>query len=163
MRYLKIIAIVSLFILSSACTNSNQNQSNMETTNNTIYPRGDKLPNDWFNGDAYLKPLVSKDHNNEFSVGSLTFEPSARTHWHTHPKGQTLLVIEGNGFYQEKGKPAQAIKTGNVVVIPENTEHWHGASPNEKMVHIAITNFKDESQVTWLEPVSDAEYREAVK
>jgi len=64
-------------------------------------------------------------------------------------------VIEGNGFYQEKGKPAQAIKTGDVVVIHENTEHWHGATANQKMVHIAITNFKNDKQVTWLNPVTD--------
>jgi Uncharacterized conserved protein, contains double-stranded beta-helix domain len=141
--------------------NNNKNQANMETENNTqIFPRGDKLSNDWFSGNAFLSPLVAKDDNNDFSAGSVTFEAGARTNWHTHPKGQVLLVIEGNGFYQEKDKPARPIKKGDVVNIPENVEHWHGASAGTKMVHIAITNDKDDVQVTWLKPVTDEEFAE---
>jgi quercetin dioxygenase-like cupin family protein len=128
----------------------------METTE--IFPKGQPLPKDWFTGKAFITPLVAKDKNNEFSAGCVTFEPEARTNWHTHPKGQVLMVIEGNGFYQEKGKPAQKIKKGDVVNIPENTEHWHGAAPADKLVHIAITNYKDEIQVSWLSPVTDEEY-----
>lgn len=154
MKKLSILAIVALI----SC---NQNNNDMNKQNNlSIYPKGDKLSNDWFSGGAFLTPLVVQDHNNEFSAGSVTFEPNARTNWHTHPKGQVLLVIEGNGFYQEKGKPAQPIKKGDVVIIPENTEHWHGATTTERMVHIAITNFKDNVQVTWLKPVTDEEYNE---
>ncbi len=126
--------------------------------NNTLFPKGQKLPNDWFTGDAFLTPLVAKDHNNEFSIGSVWFEKGARTNWHTHPKGQTLIVTEGQGFYQEKGKVAQVIKKGDVIVIPENIEHWHGASAETEMVHLAITNFKDEVQVTWLEAVTAQEF-----
>ena len=74
------------------------------------------------------------------------------------PKGQVLIVIEGRGFYQEKDRPAQNIKEGDVINIPENIEHWHGASATIKMVHIAITNYKDDVQVTWLQPVTDEEY-----
>ena len=137
----------------------------MNSTNqkdqNTIFPKGQQLPVDWFSGNAFLTPLVARDKNNEFSVGSVTFEPGARTNWHTHPKGQVLIVIEGNGFYQEKGKAAQAIKTGDVVIIPENTEHWHGGSTTNKMVHIAITNYKSDVQVNWLQPVTDKEYNSA--
>ncbi|POY35874.1 cupin domain-containing protein [Solitalea longa] len=123
-----------------------------------IFPKGQPLPNDWFSGNAFLTPLLAKDKNNEFSVGSVTFEPQARTNWHTHPKGQVLIVIEGEGFYQEKGKLAQRIKMGDVINIPEGIEHWHGATATSKMVHIAITNFKDDVQVTWLLPVTDEEY-----
>ena len=128
----------------------------MDTTE--LFLKGQPLPKEWFVGNAYLTPLVAKDKNNEFSAGSVTFEPKARTNWHTHPKGQILIVIEGNGFYQEKDKLALPIKKGDVVNIPENTEHWHGASATNKMVHIAITNYKDEVQVTWLQPVTDEEY-----
>ncbi|KAF2328071.1 (R)-mandelonitrile lyase [Flavobacterium ginsenosidimutans] len=128
----------------------------MSTTE--IFPQGEPLPNEWFTGSAFLKPLVARDKNNEFSAGSVTFEPGARTNWHTHPKGQVLLVTEGSGIYQEEGKPAQLIKKGDVVNIPENVKHWHGASADTKMVHIAITNFKGDTQVTWLEPVSDEQY-----
>lgn len=128
----------------------------MDTTE--LFSKGQPLPSDWFSGNAFLTLLLARDKNNDFSVGSVTFEPNARTNWHTHPKGQVLLVTEGEGFYQEKGKPAQPIKKGDVINIPENVEHWHGASATHKMVHIAITNFKDDVQVTWLEAVTDEEY-----
>ncbi|RZK38911.1 MAG: cupin domain-containing protein [Pedobacter sp.] len=131
--------------------------------NTEIFPIGEPLSNDWFTGNAFLYPLVSKDKNNEFSAGSVTFEPGAKTNWHTHPKGQVLIVIEGNGFYQEQGSSAQPIKKGDIVNIPENVTHWHGASATTKMVHIAITNFKDGTQVMWLHPVSNEEYNEVVK
>jgi quercetin dioxygenase-like cupin family protein len=129
----------------------------METAE--IFPKGQPLPKEWFSGNAFITPLVAKNHNNEFSVSCVTFEPKARTNWHTHPKGQVLIVIEGDGFYQERGKAAQRIRKGDVVNIPENTEHWHGASATKKMAHIAITNYKDDVQVTWLQPVTDEEYR----
>lgn len=127
-------------------------------TNTKLYPKGTQLPSDWFTGNAFLHPLVAKDSNNNFSAGSVTFEPGARTNWHTHPKGQVLLVIDGEGFYQEKGKPAQPIKKGEVVNIPENVEHWHGASAKSPMTHIAITNYQEDEQVVWLQPVSEEEY-----
>ena len=93
-----------------------------------IFLKGQPLPSELFSGNAFLTPLVARDKNNEFSAGSVSFEPKARTNWHTHPKGQVLIVIEGNGLYQEKDKPAQRIKKGDVVIIPENTVHWHGAT-----------------------------------
>jgi quercetin dioxygenase-like cupin family protein len=123
-----------------------------------IFPKGQRLPSEWFTGNAFITSLVAKDKNNEFSAGVVTFEPPARTNWHTHPKGQVLIVIEGEGFYQEKDKPAQPIKKGDVVIIPEDTEHWHGASSISKLVHIAISNYKNDVQVTWLKPVTDEEY-----
>ncbi|MDY0988247.1 cupin domain-containing protein [Flavobacterium sp. CFBP9031] len=130
-------------------------------TSTEIFPKGEPLSKDWFTGNAFLKPLIARDKNNEFSAGSVTFEPGARTNWHTHPKGQVLLVIEGHGLYQEKGKPAEIIQKGDVVNIPENVEHWHGASATTTMVHVAITNFKEDTQVTWLNPVTDEEYKTA--
>jgi quercetin dioxygenase-like cupin family protein len=156
----RVALIVSVIgVMSLIACNNNKNQENMnEQNNNSLYPKGDKLSNEWFSGNAFLIPLVAKDKNNEFSVGSVTFEPGARTNWHTHPKGQVLLVIEGNGFYQEKGKSAQPIQKGDVVNIPENTEHWHGATATTKMVHIAITNYENDKQVTWLQAVTDEEF-----
>ncbi len=134
-----------------------------QQNNPSIFPKGEKLSNEWFTGNAFLTPLATKDKNNEFSAGAVTFEPGARTNWHTHPKGQVLIIIEGNGYYQEKGKPAQPIKKGDVVNIPENVEHWHGATATAEMVHIAITNFKEDVQVTWLQPVSEEDYTEVNK
>ena len=136
----------------------------MSTTAQTaIFPKGDPLSPDYFTGPAFLYPLLAKDKNNEFALGSVTFEPGARTIWHTHPKGQVLIVIEGEGFYQERGKPAQHLKKGDVVNIPENVEHWHGSTAQSKFVHIAITNYKDDQNVVWLKPVSDQEYQEVNK
>jgi len=149
--------LISIIILAAAC-NSNKKQSTMAQENASLFTKGDKLQNTYFTGNAFLHPLLAKDKNNEFALGSVTFEPGARTVWHTHPKGQVLIVTEGEGWYQEKGKPAQAIKKGDVVNIPENVEHWHGASANSKMVHIAITNYKGDENVVWLKPVTDEEY-----
>lgn len=134
-----------------------------EENNNSIFPKGDKLSNDWFTGNAFLTLLLAKDKNNEFSMGNVTFEAGARTNWHTHPKGQVLIVTEGEGFYQEKGKPARTIKKGDVVNIPEDVEHWHGASANSKLVHIAITNYEGETNAVWLEAVSDEDYKNVNK
>jgi quercetin dioxygenase-like cupin family protein len=159
---LKIAAVLIAFLFQislkaqTMTTNDNQNTTG-------LFPRGEKLSNQRFTGTAYLKPLVAKDKNNDFALGSVTFEPGARTIWHTHPKGQVLIVTEGEGFYQEKGKPARALKKGDVVNIPENTEHWHGASPNSTFVHIAITNYKGSENVIWLKRVTDEEYKGAVK
>lgn len=124
------IAPVVMFLMFQITVKA-QTLNPKDTQNTTrLFPKGEKLSNAWFTGNAYLKPLVAKDKNNEFSIGSVTFEPGARTIWHTHPQGQVLIVTEGDGFYQEKGKPARALKKGDIVTIPENTEHWHGASPN---------------------------------
>ena len=151
------LLLVCIVIFIAAC-NSNREQSMMTQDNTPLFTKGDKLPNKNFTGDAYLHPLLAKDKNNEFALGSVTFEPGARTNWHTHPKGQVLIVIEGEGICQEKGKPAQHIRKGDVVNVPENAAHWHGASANNKMVHIAITNYKADENVIWLNPVTDEEY-----
>ena len=126
--------------------------------NTAIFPQGDPLPDRYFTGNAYLMPLLARDKNNDFIMGNVSFEPHARTNWHTHPKGQVLIVTDGVGFYQEKGKPARPIKKGDVINIPENTKHWHGAGAGTKMVHIAITHYQGDTNVVWLEPVSDQEY-----
>lgn len=135
-----------------------------ETMNTAdLFKKGEPLPAEWFTGKAFLTPLVSRDKNNNFSAGSVTFEPEARTNWHKHPKGQVLLVIDGEGLYQEKGKTAQVIKKGDVINIPENTEHWHGAGSKTSMTHIAITNYEGDEQVTWLKAVTDEEYSGAIQ
>lgn len=145
-----------------ACTTKNSEKMTTEN-NDALFPKGNKLPNDWFSGEAFLNPLIARDKNNEFSAGSVSFDAKARTNWHTHPKGQVLIVTEGHGYYQEKNNAAQIIKKGDVINIPENVEHWHGASENTNMTHIAITNYKDDLQVTWLQPVTDEEYKTAIQ
>lgn len=139
-----------------------QNTKNMDTTNseNTIFPKGNKASEKYFSGDAFVYHFINKndDENYNIASSSVTFEPGARTNWHSHPKGQLLLVTEGIGWYQEKGKPAQMIKKGDVVKVPANIIHWHGASSHSKLVHISITNYDGDINSTWLNPVTDSEY-----
>jgi 4-carboxymuconolactone decarboxylase len=135
----------------------------MENTNG-LFPKGNRGPSAWFTGSVYVQPLVNpQEMENLYSVGNVTFEAGARTHWHTHPIGQTLLVTEGSGWYKERGKPAKPLVKGSVVAIPKDVEHWHGAAEDSLMVHIAISNMADGSNVTWLAPVTDEEYREVTQ
>ena len=131
-------------------TKENQNANN-------IFPKGDKASPDYFTGTAWVKILVPKDETGTYSIGNVVFEPGCRNNWHTHAAGQILLVTEGKGWYQEKGKQARSITKGDVVVIPSNLEHWHGAAKDSRLTHIAITNSKD-GGVKWLQPVTDEEY-----
>jgi quercetin dioxygenase-like cupin family protein len=151
--------IIGVTLCITACNNNKKQPTMTGQDNSPIFPKGEPLPSSYFTGHAFLHPLQPRDRNNEFALGSVTFEPGARTIWHAHPKGQVLIVTEGNGFYQERDKPARPIRKGDVVNIPDNVEHWHGASTREKMVHIAITNYKGEENVVWLTPVTDAEYQ----
>jgi len=162
---IKMLLLTLLTVTAAIVESIGQNAHGLSKTNNTpsIFPQGEKITNGYFTGNAYLQPLLARDKNNEFVIGSVTFEPGARTNWHTHPKGQVLLVTEGEGLCQEKGKPARRIKKGDVINVPENTEHWHGAAADSKMVHIAITNYEQDSNAVWLGAVSDQEYKEANK
>jgi len=170
MKLKSVAFFIGSMLVMTSCNNnstkSNDAKVNNDTTvqnNDALFPKGEKVSDEWFSGDAFLQPLLARDKNNDFALGSVTFEPGARTHWHTHPKGQVLIVTEGEGFYQEKGKPAQRIKKGDVVNIPENVEHWHGATATTKMVHIALTNYEGEQNVTWLKPVTEEEFNEVNK
>jgi len=135
------------------------------TANNSagIFPRGAKAPNETFTGTVYVQPLAAKNENNNFSVASVTFEPGARAFWHSHPAGQTILVTDGKGLYQEKGGAIRQLNRGDVILCPPDREHWHGASSESAMTHVVITNYKGESQVNWLRPVTDEEYRAAIQ
>ncbi|MEJ2900902.1 (R)-mandelonitrile lyase [Pedobacter panaciterrae] len=132
----------------------------METTQNrtAIFPKGDKAPADYFSGTAWVNILVPKDETGHYSVGDVVFEPGCRNNWHTHPAGQILLITDGEGYYQEKGKPARSLSKGDVVVIPSDVMHWHGATADKSLTHIAISNITENGPVTWLEPVTDEEY-----
>lgn len=123
-----------------------------------IFPKGDEVNPDYFAGTAWLNTLVPKDETGTYVVNNVSFEPGGRTNWHTHATGQILLVTDGQGFYQEKDNPARPLTKGDVVVIPSTVEHWHGASKNSGMVHIAITNNSPEGPVKWLSPVTEEEY-----
>jgi quercetin dioxygenase-like cupin family protein len=116
-------------------------------------------PSDFFTGRARIDPVWLADNNINASGGLVTFEPGARSAWHTHPAGQHLLVVSGVGLTQEWGKPVQEIRTGDVVWCPPRVKHWHGASPTTAMTHLAVTGTVDGKNVTWMEKVTDEQYK----
>jgi len=132
-------------------------QADSAQTLNAVFPKGEKTPKENFTGTAWVSRLVQMDASGTYSIGNVIFEPGARTNWHLHPAGQTLLVLDGEGWHQIKGQPARAITKGDVIQIPANTEHWHGAAKESSMTHLAITNRKD-GGVKWLQPVTNDEY-----
>jgi quercetin dioxygenase-like cupin family protein len=114
---------------------------------------------EYFTGSVRLDPLF-KAHEPARAVGAtVTFEPGARTAWHTHPLGQTLIVTAGCGRVQRWDGPVQEVRPGDVVWFPPGEKHWHGASPTTAMSHIAIQEELDGTTVTWLEPVTEEQYQ----
>lgn len=113
----------------------------------------------WFTGTVRIDPLFQPKVPARTAAASVTFEPGARTAWHTHPLGQTLIVTAGLGWAQRAGGPVEEIRAGDVVWFPPGLKHWHGASPTTAMTHIAIHEQLNGKTVDWLEKVSDEEYR----
>ncbi len=135
-------------------------QDNEKEELNQPFKKGEINPyNQFFTGITYLNMLVEKDEIWNSSIGNVTFNKGSRTNWHKHSGGQILLVTAGEGRYQEKGKPIQILKQGDVVKIPINVVHWHGAAPNSDFAHISIETNIPNNQTTWLEPVKDNEYK----
>ena len=114
---------------------------------------------DWFTGTVRIDPLFQASAPARTSSGSVTFEPGARTAWHTHPLGQTLIVTVGCGWMQREGGPIEEIRPGDVVWFAPGEKHWHGATPTTAMTHIAIHEALDGKLVDWMEKVSDDQYR----
>jgi quercetin dioxygenase-like cupin family protein len=115
-------------------------------------------PSDWFTGAVRLDKLIDAPDPARVVAASVTFEPGARTAWHTHPLGQTLIVTAGCGRVQLWGAPINEIRPGDVVWIAPGEKHWHGAAPNTAMTHIAMQEKLDDKAVEWLEKVSDEQY-----
>jgi quercetin dioxygenase-like cupin family protein len=115
-------------------------------------------PAEYFTGTVRLDPLFQAHDPARVTGASVTFEPGARTAWHTHPLGQTLIVIAGLGRVQRDGGPIEEIRPGDVVWFPPGEKHWHGAGPKTAMTHIAIQEALDGKTVEWMEKVSDQQY-----
>ena len=115
-------------------------------------------PEDWFTGKVRVDPLFPADDNVNASGAYVTFEPGARSAWHEHPAGQTLVVISGVGRTGTADGKVWEIKAGDVVRCPANTRHWHGAAPDTGMTHMAITGYKDGQNAVWHDKVTDEEY-----
>lgn len=117
-----------------------------------------KGPEQWFTGQVRIDGSFQAETPARTGGATVTFEPGARTAWHTHPLGQTLIVTQGKGLVQEWGKALREIKPGDIVWIPDGVKHWHGAAPGTAMTHIAIAESVNGSPVEWMEKVTDAQY-----
>jgi quercetin dioxygenase-like cupin family protein len=121
-----------------------------------------KGPADWFSGDVYIDTIRNPDEQTKIGAANVHFTPGAHTAWHTHPKGQTLFVLEGVGLCQREDGPIEVIRSGDVVYFEPNENHWHGATKDRLMVHIAIQEVDDQDQVvTWGKHLTDEEYAQA--
>jgi quercetin dioxygenase-like cupin family protein len=117
-----------------------------------------KWNSDWFTGSVRVDPLFQAPAPARTGAGQVTFEPGARTAWHTHPLGQTLIVIAGFGLVQREGGPIEEIRPGDIVWFPPGEKHWHGASATTGMTHIAIQESLDDKNVHWMEKVTNEQY-----
>ena len=115
-------------------------------------------PRDWFTGAVRIDPLFGPPEPARVAGALVTFEPGARTAWHTHPLGQTLIVTAGCGRVQREGGPIEEVRPGDVVWFPPGEKHWHGAAPTTAMSHIAVQERLDGKAVDWMEHVTDAQY-----
>jgi 4-carboxymuconolactone decarboxylase len=154
--------IIATLISVSLLTVAAQSQSSMEQgairiTRSASQPAR-LAPSENFTGTARIDSSFQTNAPAEMSGARVVFEPGARTAWHTHPLGQTLIVTAGTGRVQRWGDPVDEIRQGDVVWIPPGQKHWHGAAPNSSMTHLAVTEQRDGKAVDWLEKVSDAQY-----
>lgn len=120
-----------------------------------------KAPSDWFTGTVWQDPIVEAEEPARVRAVAVHFAPGARTNWHTHPLGQTLHVVAGSGLARSWDGPLVTLNPGDTLWIPPGEKHWHGASPTNRMTHIAIQEALDGAAVEWLEPVTDEQYRAA--
>lgn len=153
--------VLPVVILFTAC-NNNQKIEETKQQNGLVFPKGEKIINANFIGTAYLQKLIDADSLNAISVGNVTFEPGARSKWHTHPAGQILLAIDGVGYYQEKGQPKKILRKGDAIKCPPDVPHWHGASADTAFAQVAITG-REKGETVWLEAVTDEEYNDVSK
>ncbi len=125
--------------------------------NSGIFPIGTKAANVHHVGDVYLSELVHADSVFNFSVSYVVSEAGSRLDWHTHPGGQILFILDGEGFYQEKGKPKQTVRKGDVIQCQPDVIHWHGATPESQVIYMA-TSPSGKGGTKWLDKLTEAEY-----
>ena len=150
-------SLLFVMILVVSC-NSKQNTSEPFMQTEPCFSKGELLNSPNFTGTVWLNMMGAKDTSLHTSYGNVTFEPGARTNWHSHPGGQILFITEGKGYYQVKGQTAQLVQKGDFVEIPPNIVHWHGAAPDNEFAHIAVSLNTDLGGAVWLGPVTEQEY-----
>jgi len=156
MKVLTITAIATLMLFSTA--ERAQSYKKTDQTPNFIFPKGTPGPTENFTGKAWNVGLVENDSVYNTVVGNVYFEAGARSNWHKHPSGQILIITDGTGYHQIKGKPKQFLKKGDIVKCPPNVEHWHGASPDTGMLQMYILPKTEKGIVSWPMKVTDEEY-----
>lgn len=165
MKFKNGLLLFCVIVLMLSCKEQNNTEEQaigteaevVEPETSLIFPKGNKITNDNFTGTAYVSMLVPSDSLNQMYVGNVTFEPGARTNWHSHPSGQVILVVDGEGYYQEKGSPKRILRKGDAVKCASNVPHWHGASSDSAFIQLAISS-SENGPTDWLEAVSDEEY-----
>ena len=154
-----LLVVILIVTIIFSCKPSEEKNKTVNSTSEQelIFSKGKIITNDNFVGNAWLEMLVFADSINQNSVGSVTFEPGARTNWHSHPNGQIIMALKGKGYYQEKGSEKKILHKGDVVKCPANIPHWHGASSDTHFIQVAITS-RINGPTEWLEAVTDEEY-----
>ena len=160
-RLTAVILSLSLLVSASALTGkiaAAEASQNSQTITRAGSQPSAKGPAEYFTGNVRIDPLFPANESAQFSGGSVTFEPGARSAWHIHPAGQRLLVTAGVGWTQEWSGPVTEVRAGDVIWCPPGIKHWHGATPTTAMTHIALTGVLNGKNVEWLEKVSDKQY-----
>jgi len=139
----------------SGCSDSS---SSKKDVSQGMFTKGELGPAKNFTGKAWNTSLVANDSTYSTVMGNVYFEPGARSNWHTHPAGQILIITDGVGYHQIKGRPKQVLHKGDVVKCPPNVLHWHGASPDTGMQQMYIIPNTEKGIVQWMQPVTDEEY-----
>jgi len=153
----KLLTFLILFALITGC-NQQVSKDNTAQRLDSIFPKGQKGPSEFFTGNAYNFGLVPMDSTLTTLVGNVYFEPGARSNWHMHPSGQILIITDGKGYHQIEGESVQVLEKGDVVTCPPNTRHWHGASHGIGLQQMYIVPNTEKGVVEWMEPVSDEIY-----
>ncbi|HET7103950.1 MAG TPA: cupin domain-containing protein [Terracidiphilus sp.] len=148
---LRVIALAASFLFAFQC---------QAQTSGTPFQRGELATVKNHTGKIWLNVLNEGDSTFDASIALATYDPGARLDWHIHPGGQVLLITEGTGYYQEKGKPVRIVHKGDVIKCLPGVEHWHAAAPNSSFAYIAVTPTQ-KGKTIWLEPVSDKDYNSA--
>ena len=153
--------VALLLLIAQACNTKPEKQENRESDKgelNAIFPKGEKGSDEYFTGNAYPVGLVEADSILTTLVGNVFFEPGARSHWHSHPSGQILIITDGVGYHQIEGQESEVIRKGDVVKCPPNVRHWHGASPEVGLQQLYIIPNTENGIVKWMQKVTDEEY-----
>ncbi|HET7103783.1 MAG TPA: cupin domain-containing protein [Terracidiphilus sp.] len=167
-HFLLLAACIFATLLAAGCAKSSKNTDKASTNNaiaqpdaSSVFPIGTIAANkDDYTGTIWLNILHKSDSTFPFNVDLATYKPGSKLNWYIHPGGQILLITQGTGYYQEKGKPVQTVHKGDVITCPPGVEHWHAAAPNSSFAYIAVTPTQKGTTI-WLKPVSDQDYNSA--